>query len=147
MVLMYGILRFTDPDPKASIGDQLCKEVHASDLDNWIKTHPDEIEDEHATGWNKMYNNFTATARVEAEQVRQLAQYARKEDNRMRSMKEKGRMSTLAGNKTINEQLQTLEARDSGGKDSLSDRMSARVEQFKKKFTRATKGNVVVGLA
>ncbi len=148
VALTWGVLRFTDPDIQISnTQPNRCKEIHATDLDDWIKAHPDDIDDAHATGWNKMYENFTKAAQVEVDSAKQLAQTAKEQDNRMRYIKQKGVMSTLAGNKTINEQLKELDDAELGHKASLSDRMVARGEQFKKNITRATKGNAVIGQA
>jgi hypothetical protein len=123
-----------------------CKKIHASDLNKYIQSHPEEISDEHTVGWNKMYESFkqhrknlAEPARIEEENARLLAQYARKEDNKYRSTKEGGKMATLGGNRNIThrpEELDDLEAKSS----TFSEHIAARVAEAKRRFTQATKG-------
>ena len=131
------------PDPQASS----CTKIHASDLDKWIKTHPESIQDEHAKGWNDMYNAFVShartaaePARLEAEAAAQAAKDSRKEENMSRSTKEKGRMATLGANKNIGHQVKGVEL---NVEESFSDRISARVERARERLTRATKGRAL----
>jgi len=123
-----------------------CKKIHASDLNKYIKSHPEEILDEHTVGWNKMYESFkqhrmdlAEPARIEEENARLLAEYARKEDNKYRSTKKRGTMATLGGNRNIAhrpEELDDLEAKSF----TFSEHIAARVVEAKRWLTHATKG-------
>lgn len=154
LAAVYLVLRFTDPSrapqPPRKIMEELqgttCKKIHASDLNKYIKSHPDEISDEHTVGWNKMYNSFkehrkneSEPARIEEENARLLAQYARIEDNKYRSTKVPGMMATEGGNRNITHRPELMDDVEATTK-TISERISARINEAKRRFTRATKG-------
>ena len=155
-VVVYGFLRLSAPETQPgqisqapTKADPTCKEVHASDLDTWIKAHPKEIQDDHAIGWNKMYTDYMEEvrkdgepARVQAEYAKQLAAYAQKEENIRRSTKEKGRMSTLSANTNIGHRPTTAEALEDELSWSFSESIAQRMAQMKKRLTRASKGHM-----
>lgn len=149
----YLVLRFTDPSlapqPPQKLMEELqgtCKKIHASDLNKYIKSHPDEISDEHTVGWNKMYNSFkehrkneSEPTRIEEENARQLAQYARIEENKYRSTKIPGVMATEGGNRNISHRPELMDEVE-GTTKTFSERISARMDEAKRRFTKAMKG-------
>lgn len=154
LATIYLVLRFTDPSlapqpPRKMMEDiqgTACKKIHASDLNKYIKSHPDEISDEHTFGWNKMFNSFkehrkisSEPARIEEENARQLAQYARIEDNKYRSTKVPGSMATEGGNRNISHRPEVLDDIEETA-NTFSDSIAARVQEAKRRFTKAMKG-------
>ena len=157
LIAIFAILRFTDPSlapqPPRKMMEELqgsnCQKIHASDLNKYIKMHPDELSDEHTIGWNKMYQSFkdhrTSEAepgRLEEANGRLLAGYARKEENKDRSTKEKGHMSTLSGNRNIGHRLEPTDKSDANQKDGFWEDIAARVAEGKRRLTKVTKGFV-----
>ena len=155
LLATYAILRFTDPSlspqpPQKRIEqlqDSSCKKIHASDLNEYIKSHPDEILDEHTVGWNKMYHSFknhrkneAEPHRIEEENARLLAEYARKEENKYRSTKEEGAMSTLSGNTNIGHRPELVNEKDAVQNPGFSDNIATRVTEARRRLTKATKG-------
>lgn len=78
--------------------------------------------------------------RLNAENARQLAAYAKKQENISRSTKTKGRMSTLSANKNIGHQPTPVENWEDEVRWSFGENMAQRMAQIKKHFTHATKG-------
>jgi hypothetical protein len=60
------VYQFTDPSKAPQplrktiekVQGTICKENRASDLNRYIKSHPDESFDEHTIGWNKLFSSF-----------------------------------------------------------------------------------------
>ena len=146
-----------EPNDNADPTTTHCTKTHASDLNRFIKSHPSVLSADQIRGWNKMYKDFkqhrknqSEPARIEEENARLLAEYARAEDIKHRSTKVPGVMATEAGNRSIMHQpvgsvekggeKEKQEARGQVETMSFSERVSARVEEAKRKFTAATKG-------
>ena len=146
----------SEPNDNADCTGTHCTKIHASDLNKFIKSHPSVLSADQIRGWNKMYKDFkqhrknqSEPARIEEENTRLLAEYARAEDIKHRSKKVPGVMATEAGNRSImhrplGSEVETKKGErvEQGGLEgmSFSERISARVEEAKRKFTAATKG-------
>lgn len=157
LVTALVILRVTDPsrapppvDKLAKVVQPSCNKVHARDLDRYIKANLDGISDEHAVAWNKMYNDFKThrkeegePARIEKENERQLAQYARIESNKGRSTKVEGVMATQGGNRNISHQPDAIETMAEEKTQTFKDNLAARWAEVKRRITKATKGSAL----
>lgn len=157
IVTALVILRVTDPSRAPPPVDKLakavqpsCNKVHARDLDRYIKANLDGISDEHAVAWNKMYNDFkthrkeeSEPARIEEENARILAQYAKIEDNKSRSTKVEGVMATQGGNRNISHRPDTVEEAVEEKAQSFKENVSARWAEVKRRITKVTKGSAL----
>jgi hypothetical protein len=151
LAFAYILLRVTDPSlaPQSTIPElqsPSCTKIHASDLNKYIKAHPDTLSDEHTLGWNKMYNSFkehrrtlSEPQRIEEENARLLAQYARAEEIKYRSTKVPGLMATEGGNRSIMHKPELMDEVEASAA-TFSERISARVAEAKRRFTKASKG-------
>ena len=129
-----------------------CTKIHASDLNKYIKTHPDEMSDEHTVAWNKMFNSYKEfrksegePARIEQENARKLAEYARIEDRKYRSTKVKGVMATEGGNRNITHRPEMVDEVEEAQGQTFRGRIDARLAEAQRRFTRATKGSALFG--
>lgn len=151
LAFTYLVLRFTDPSlaPSTVLPESqgaVCAKIHASDLNKYIKAHPEILSDEHTLGWNKMYNEFkeyrralSEPQRLEDENARQLAQYARAEEIKYRSTKIPGVMATEGGNRSIMHRPELTDEVEVSA-PTLSEGIAARVAEAKRRITKATKG-------
>lgn len=151
LAFTYLLLRLTDPSPPPQTAtpefqSPTCTKIHASDLNKYIKANPESLSDEHTLGWNKMYNSFkehrrtqSEPQRIEEENARLLAQYARAEEIKYRSTKVPGVMATEGGNRSIMHRPELMDEAQVST-PTFSERISARVAEAKRKYTKATKG-------
>lgn len=157
LVTALIVLRVTDPsrapppvDKLAKVVQPSCNKVHARDLDRYIKANLDGISDEHAVAWNKMYNDFKThrkeegePARIEKENARMLAHYAKIEDNKGRSTKIEGVMATQGGNRNISHRPESVEEVVEEKAQSLKENVASRWTEFKRRMTKVTKGSAL----
>lgn len=156
LVIILAILRFTDPirapqpASKSAALPSICSKTHARDLDRYIKANLDGISDEHLVAWNKMYNDFKTyrkdegePARIEKENARLLAQYARMEENRSRSTKVEGVMATYGGNTNISHRPETVGEAVEQKTQTFREHLAARWSEAKRRITKATKGSAL----
>lgn len=157
LVTFFAILRFTDPSrapqpaSKSSAAvPSICSKTHARDLDRYIKANLDGISDEHLVAWNKMYNEYKThrenegePARIEKENARLLAQYARMEENRSRSTKMEGAMATYGGNTNISHRPETVGEAVEEKAQTFRESLAARWVEAKRRITKVTKGSAL----
>lgn len=157
LVTALVILRLTDPTRAPTTAQKLaadaqpsCSKVHARDLDRYIKANLDGISDEHAVAWNKMYNDFKThrknegePARIEKENARLLAEYARIEDNKSRSTKVEGIMATHGGNRNISHRPESVGEVVEEKAQTFRESVAARWAEAKRRITKVTKGSAL----
>lgn len=157
LMAALAILRLTDPNRAPQPASKLvedarasCNKVHARDLDRYIKANLDGISDEHAVAWNKMYNDFKThrknegePARIEKENARLLAEYARIEDNKSRSTKVEGVMATHGGNRNISHRPESVGEAVEEKAQTFKENLAARWAEAKRRITKVTKGSAL----
>lgn len=157
LVAGFAIMRLTDParapqSASKSVLDtqSICSKTHARDLDRYIKANLDGISDEHAVAWNKMYNEYKThrknedePARIEKENARLLAQYARTEENKSRSTKVEGTMATYGGNRNISHRPETVGEAVEEKAQTLKESLAARWAEAGRRLTKVTKGSAL----